>query len=158
MNVPPNMETLIKELGLFDAQWYIAAYLDVKELNIDPLTHYLKIGINLMRDPGPKFSMEDYHKNHADVKEAGVNPIIHYLTVGNKEQRKIFPSTKELADQKVTQIEQSNVKVALQPNDEIQSLRKENETLLEQLHKVQDKLEQLVLEQKGGSNFERKKI
>ena len=42
--------------GQFDAEWYVAAYPDVRLSGIDPARHFLRYGQRLGRDPGPAFS------------------------------------------------------------------------------------------------------
>ncbi len=43
----------LRASGAFDEQWYLEQYPDVKMLNMDPVVHYLWIGIKLGRLPKP---------------------------------------------------------------------------------------------------------
>jgi GT2 family glycosyltransferase/glycosyltransferase involved in cell wall biosynthesis len=44
---------LIHSSGLFDAEWYLQQYLDVKELGMNPVRHYLQYGLRLGRKGNP---------------------------------------------------------------------------------------------------------
>ena len=74
------MESAYKELvlksGLFNESWYHRAYGVAKE---EALEDYLNQGWKMGRDPGPKFSTEQYLKKYEDVRQAGVCPLLHYL-------------------------------------------------------------------------------
>src|SRR5215470_2355960 len=50
----------IKESQLFDPDWYLTTYKDVKNDNHDPLLHYILYGFNEGRDAGPLFSTSKY--------------------------------------------------------------------------------------------------
>lgn len=73
--------------GLFDQDWYLAAYPDVGMSGMDPLTHYLQIGASLKRDPGPNFNTADYLEANHDVKRDGIIPLLHYIMYGRDEGR-----------------------------------------------------------------------
>ncbi len=72
---------------IFDAEWYLAAYEDVRESGTEPAAHYLQDGAREGRDPGPAFSTLYYLANAPDVAEAGTNPLLHYLADGVPEGR-----------------------------------------------------------------------
>lgn len=82
---------ILRQSGLFDADWYLEKYPDVKAAGVDPARHFLKWGAADQRDPSPRFSTSHYLKLYPDVKNAGVNPVIHYLTAGWEEKRSIHP-------------------------------------------------------------------
>lgn len=84
-----DAETLLKESSLFDAEWYLARYIDVRDAGIPPERHFLKYGWRLGRNPGPGFSTTAYLARYGDVRRAGVNPLVHYLRNGQKEGREI---------------------------------------------------------------------
>lgn len=77
----------IKESGLFDTQWYLAAYPDVAEAGADPIAHYLRYGAAEGRDPSPNFNTTFYLQKNPDVAEAKMNPLIHYIRFGREEGR-----------------------------------------------------------------------
>jgi len=74
---------------LFDRQWYVQQYQDVRLAGGDPAEHYLRFGWTEGRNPGPLFDGGWYLDQNPDVREAGVNPLLHYLRYGLKEGRKI---------------------------------------------------------------------
>ena len=81
----------LRDSGLFDAQWYLASYDDVRAAKTDPAVHYLKFGAAEGRDPGPYFATRYYLRVYPDVKHSGTNPLVHYLTWGLTEKRSIHP-------------------------------------------------------------------
>src|SRR5215831_6201276 len=78
---------LISSSTLFDAQWYLEQYPDVRAANIDPAVHYLQHGGFQSRNPGPFFSDSWYLGRNPDVRAAGINPLVHYLRHGIAEGR-----------------------------------------------------------------------
>ncbi len=78
---------LIAASGLFDSDWYLEQYPDVRASGIDPLAHYLEYGVNEDRDPNPLFDTDWYLNRYPDVRAAGVNPLVHYLRYGAGEGR-----------------------------------------------------------------------
>ena len=77
----------IKFLGLFDEEYYLERYPDVKNSKINPLDHYLYYGYKEGRNPGCLFDTNFYLKKYPDVKKSGINPLIHYVDRGMKENR-----------------------------------------------------------------------
>lgn len=84
----------ILDSGLFDAEWYLKTYPDVKMLGMDPLEHYLWIGAKLARKPSAEFDATSYLRLNPDVAAAGVNPLLHYIKWGRAERR--FVRDKEI--------------------------------------------------------------
>ncbi|WP_156940924.1 hypothetical protein [Halomonas halodenitrificans] len=85
---------LVQESDLFDAEWYLAAYPDVRQAeqySKAPHEHYLRHGGFEGRNPCPEFDSAYYLKTYPDVAEAGTNPLVHYLLHGRNEGRRIFP-------------------------------------------------------------------
>jgi len=76
----------INKSGLFDEQWYIKQYPDVKRLT-DALVYYLEYGWSKGHNPSEKFNNDAYLHNYADVLE---NPLVHYVLHGKKEGRICF--------------------------------------------------------------------
>lgn len=77
----------IKDCGLFDAEWYLATYPDVRESGMSPLEHFLRFGAHEERSPGPNFDSHWYLTEYPDVAETGMNPLLHYIKFGRSEQR-----------------------------------------------------------------------
>jgi glycosyltransferase involved in cell wall biosynthesis/GT2 family glycosyltransferase len=89
MNEMEDNVRLIRDSGIFDEQWYLAEYPDVLSLGLSPAVHYLTIGAELGRHPGPGFDATWYLKQHKDVAQTGMNPLLHYLIHGRFEDREI---------------------------------------------------------------------
>jgi ubiquinone/menaquinone biosynthesis C-methylase UbiE/glycosyltransferase involved in cell wall biosynthesis len=78
---------LITSSGLFDREWYLVQYADVREAGDDAALHYLLHGGAEGRDPGPSFDNDWYLEENPDVRAAGDNPLVHYLRYGAAERR-----------------------------------------------------------------------
>ena len=82
-----NDRQLIKKSGLFDPVYYLFTYPDVRIADMDPLTHFMKVGWKEGRNPSDKFNTLFYLNAYADVREQGINPLIHYICYGRREGR-----------------------------------------------------------------------
>ena len=80
MRVTREETALLKRL--FDVDFYLSAYADVKAAKIDPLDHYLDFGWKELRNPSPDFSTGYYLKTYLDSDEEEINPLLHYVRVG----------------------------------------------------------------------------
>ena len=78
---------LLHASTLFDGEWYVGEYPDVRLARIEPARHYLWIGARLGRRPSPDFDPAAYLALHRDVARAGLNPLLHYLRFGREEGR-----------------------------------------------------------------------
>lgn len=83
---------IVRASGLFDADWYLQQYPDVRASGMDPLVHYLKFGTVENRSPNPYFDAPKYLENNPDVAEAGTNPLVHYILWGAAEGRPAGPA------------------------------------------------------------------
>lgn len=77
----------IRHSGLFDADWYLEEYQDVKILEMDPVEHYFWLGARIGRNPSRGFDGEAYLRTNNDVAELGENPLLHWFTYGEIEGR-----------------------------------------------------------------------
>ncbi len=86
---------------LFDAEWYLSQYRDVRESGVDPRKHYWTLGANEGRDPNPMFETTWYRARNPDVVASGLNPLDHYLFFGAAEGRDPSPrfSTRRYLEQ-----------------------------------------------------------
>jgi hypothetical protein len=86
---PPGLDPSVRAVvaAEFDEVWYRLTYFDLWDTDVDPLDHFLEHGWREGRDPGPKFSTNDYLEIYADIREAGLNPFVHYVTSGRAEGR-----------------------------------------------------------------------
>ena len=78
---------LIRDSGLFDAAWYAAKYPDVAATGLDPLDHFLRIGIYMDREPGPLFDSKHYCRQLEEFdtgRSAGIL-LCDYLELGWRE-------------------------------------------------------------------------
>lgn len=70
---------------IFDAEWYLSTYSDVRELEMDALYHYVHHGASENRDPGPNFRAAFYLAAYPKAAASGMNPLLHYLKHGRAE-------------------------------------------------------------------------
>jgi hypothetical protein len=84
-------QRLIARSGLFDRDWYVANYPEIKASALDPLLDYLLHGAAEARDPGPLFCGGWYLERYPDVRATGINPLVHFLRYGAREGRNPSP-------------------------------------------------------------------
>lgn len=82
---------------LFDGNFYLTVYPDVRRAKWDPAVHYAAIGWRQNKNPSLAFNTARYLSCNPDVARAGMNPLIHYLQVGCKEGR-TYPPPSRLAE------------------------------------------------------------
>lgn len=70
---------IILSSGLFDADWYLHHYDDVRASGMAPLAHYLAFGRREGRLPGPDFPAVAYCHRYRDLLGADGNPLIDYV-------------------------------------------------------------------------------
>ncbi len=73
---------------LFDGNWYLKYYPDVKMAGVCPLRHYLEQGWKENRQPHPAFDSAWYLHFYQDIQPANISPLQHYLRFGAKEGRR----------------------------------------------------------------------
>ncbi len=78
---------LIAASGLFDDNWYLDRYPDLRESGCLPAVHYLRHGAREGRYPNPLFDSRWYCDRYPDVNQTGTNPLVHYLRHGAAEGR-----------------------------------------------------------------------
>ena len=76
-----------KPNALFDPNWYINQYSDVRETNMEPLSHFVQWGSQAGRWPTSLFDPEHYASKYPEIAEAGWEPFAHYLWHGREEGR-----------------------------------------------------------------------
>ncbi|MEZ5465557.1 MAG: glycosyltransferase [Lysobacteraceae bacterium] len=86
MSSSKEQAALIRASGLFDEGWYLDQYPDVASVGLDPLEHYLFIGAELGRSPGPNFDAKAYISALGDELKMGENPLLHALSGGGASQ------------------------------------------------------------------------
>ena len=85
-----NERKLIKDSGLFDPKWYPATYRDVATAGLDPLEHFLRIGINWGRNPCRLFDSKHYLSQVSGKRPVEI-PLLDYLSVGWREHLSPHP-------------------------------------------------------------------
>lgn len=88
-------KAVISSSGLFDREWYLSTYPDIKAAGADPVEHYIRCGAAEGRDPGPYFSTAWYREEYPDIVISGVNPLLHYVLLGKQEGRLPLPEKAE---------------------------------------------------------------
>ena len=97
----------IKQLDLFNDEFYLKKYPSVKNSKLSPLNHYLYHGYKEHKQPGPLFDNNYYLKNNPDVKQSGENPLVHYVLNGKKEGRAIVKKSNKLSKE----LEKANIRI-----------------------------------------------
>ncbi|CAH1208429.1 hypothetical protein PAECIP111891_03218 [Paenibacillus allorhizoplanae] len=69
---------LIQENNLFDRDFYLDTYVDIKQAGIDPLMHYIKWGWYEGRNPSNSFNTKEYVIENLELIDQGVNPLVHF--------------------------------------------------------------------------------
>lgn len=88
---------LVRTSGFFDPEWYLERYRDVLMVGMDPIEHFLWLGWQMGRDPGPLFSTAAYLDANQDIQAAGMNALLHYLQNGKAEGRVLRPGQVSMA-------------------------------------------------------------
>lgn len=76
---------------LFDRDYYLNRYADVRQAAIDPVFHYLLFGAAEGRQPHPAFDGLYYTRRYPDLGRSSWNPLLHYLKFGRAEGRSAHP-------------------------------------------------------------------
>lgn len=79
---------IIKDAQVFDTQWYLNVYSDVRKSGMCPIRHYLLHGAKEGRNPSSAFNTTSYLKRFPEVEEEHFNPLVHYVLHGEKEGRR----------------------------------------------------------------------
>ena len=69
---------------VFDRDYYLSRYDDVRRSNNDPLDHFIDTGWRQGRRPNLLFDTAFYIRENSDVMDPGLNPLYHYLTIGRE--------------------------------------------------------------------------
>jgi len=102
---------VIDKSGLFDKDFYLASYPDVKRSGINPLKHYLLYGGFENRNPSKEFSSKFYLNRNADVRKSKMNPLLHYIKYGEKEGRMMNDEVLPLSDKADDVSKQNDVEI-----------------------------------------------
>ena len=122
----------IKQQDLFNPDFYLKKYPNVKEGRISPLHHYLYHGYKEGKQPGKLFDNNYYLKQNPDVEQSGENPLVHYVLYGKKEGRHPL---KTANDKDVKKLEKKIEKY----HKELKNSRKELNRAKRQIERLQKK-------------------
>ncbi|MDF1769362.1 glycoside hydrolase family 99-like domain-containing protein [Maricaulis sp.] len=89
----PKDSPLIALEALFDRDFYLAIYGDIRALNIDPLAHYVAGGWKEGRDPAPWFSTSAFLADHSNAAQHERAPLLFMLDSDAPSRDEIAPST-----------------------------------------------------------------
>ena len=82
---------IILSSGVFDEQWYLDHYPDVRESDVAPVHHYVVFGETEGRSPNPLFDAQWYLEQYPDVAQQQVSPFLHFCRYGAVERRSPNP-------------------------------------------------------------------
>lgn len=74
---------IIERSGLFDEEYYLSKYPDVKECEFSPIDHYLTLGAEEYCNPSDAFNTKEYVNKHPFVDKFNMNPLVHYILYDN---------------------------------------------------------------------------
>lgn len=89
---------ILQKSELFDEEYYLNTYNDIKTANIIPAEHYMEHGHLEGRNPSVLFNTNFYLEKYPDVRELKVNPLLHYIKYGQDENREILPTVPKYLD------------------------------------------------------------
>ena len=73
------------------SNWYLEQHPEVAGADLDPITHYVRVGAALGLNPCRWFCTKTYLQTYPDVAAAKVNPFTHYVQYGRYESRRPGP-------------------------------------------------------------------
>lgn len=87
---------LIKRSGLFDPVYYLLNYPDVRNADVDPLLHFIKVGWKEGRRPSSKFDQELFLNMHPELRGMDINPLLFFLKNEKEEEKSKKLSLKKI--------------------------------------------------------------
>lgn len=103
-------QRIIKESNLFEENFYLQNYPDVRDSKQDPIWHYLKHGAFEGRNPSKSFDTNFYLMEYRDVIIQLINPLVHYILFGRNEGRKTISEKITQEETKTPKNKQNSVK------------------------------------------------
>lgn len=82
---------VIEKSGMFDADYYLAMYPELKKIGLSPIRHYCGFGWREGKNPSDDFDTVGYLEMYKDIQAADINPFWHYVVSGASEQRVTVP-------------------------------------------------------------------
>jgi hypothetical protein len=89
---PADERTVVRNSGLFHYGWYLTAYPDVADSELDPLEHFCHRGWREGRKPNQHFDPAWYLQTYGATVGHEANPLVDYITKGERAGRRPSPS------------------------------------------------------------------
>lgn len=83
---------------LFDPEYYLSTYPDVKRAGVSPFLHFLLRGFLESRNPSEHLESGHYLALYPDVKRSRINPALHYALYGHRERRSPVPGRTQVIE------------------------------------------------------------
>lgn len=80
-----EQEIILSTSHLFAPGWYRENYGEVELTGHDPAQHYLRLGSELGRQPGPWFDPQAYLDATPSARESGLDALVHYEIHGHRD-------------------------------------------------------------------------
>jgi len=74
--------SVIRQSNLFDVELYKSLYPEVMNMDIDPVVHYIRYGVDHGAYTSIAFSTAYYREYYPDVAGSNLNPLIHFIKYG----------------------------------------------------------------------------
>lgn len=101
-------DNIVHRSGIFDPDWYLETYQDVRSAGAAPFAHYCAFGWKEGRHPNFYFHPSWYRETYPELSRNDRNPLSDYLEIGEKEDARPCPyfDTKWYRDQQgLSQVE-----------------------------------------------------
>ncbi|KZX10261.1 glycosyltransferase family 2 protein [Methanobrevibacter filiformis] len=152
----------IRKNNLFDEEFYLKKYPQIKNSKLSPLDHFIYHGYKEGKKPNQYFDSKFYLKRYPDVKKSEMNPLIHYTLHGKKEKRQTLPnSTFEtiLKKKKKMQELETRYKRKVKDLENIININFDEEYYLQRYSDVKkDPVEHYITQGKKEGRYPNKKI
>lgn len=75
---------IFNKSNFLDTKWYLDQYPDVKQMGMDPVTHFVKFGFSEFRNPGPHFSTKEYLIKNPNLQNLGITALLQFDNIRKK--------------------------------------------------------------------------
>lgn len=73
---------IIESSELFDEEFYLSHYPEVKFSKFDPIDHFLKFGVKEKCNPNEYFDVGEYFEYFLEGEQISINPFVHFILYG----------------------------------------------------------------------------
>lgn len=77
-----NFPHQLKSSGIFDPDWYLSLYPDVRNSKVSPFEHFIQYGFKEGRSPSPAINAEYYKERYLSPRNISSPALLHYLNKG----------------------------------------------------------------------------